>query len=227
MVEDLVSIRGLVEGGGTPLRHFKAKFAGYETEPATGYEGTRVNLNFADLEVIASTEPYNLPTTVINLGLSNRKKSKWGYFGDSLAAFLAPEEDIKSCTHRILELVYSDGLDGRPSPDTTKIWQRDSDREQYPDGMVPNPTWTVIGLDGAQKAESGSIESANDKLLRELIGKTRADFNKAAFTLEYVRANPALQRAVTDKSFITGMVASGAAHEDANGVFQAGPEPAA
>jgi len=228
MTDDLVSIRGLIEGGGTPLRRFKGIFAEYGTEAATGYEGTRVNLNFGPgIEVLQSTEPYNLPTASINLGLSNKKKSKWGYYSDSLATFLPPTEDIKDALTKEHELVYTDGLDGRPSPETTKIWQRDADREQYPDGMVPTPTWIVVGYAGAQKQEGGAVESATDKLLKELVGKTRADFNKAALGLDFVKANPDLQRAIIDKSFITGMVATGKAHEDANGVFQAGAEPKA
>ena len=228
MVEDaLISIRGLIEGGGTPLRKFKGKFVEYNSEPATGYEGTRVNLDFTEMEVIQSTEPYHLPTAVINLGLSNKKKSKWGYFSDSLALFIPPEEDLKQQIGKVFGMVFTDGLDGRPAPETTMIWNRDSDREVYPDGMVPTPVFIVYELEGAVAKPEGGIESANDILLKELIGKTRAEFNKVAFTLDCVRANPALQRAITDKSFITGMASTGKVYEDANGVFQAGPEPAA
>jgi len=266
MAENLVSIRGLVEGGGTPLRRFKGKFAEYLTEPASGYEGTRVILNFGpDVEVLQSNEPYNLPTASINLGLSNKKRSKWGYFSDSLAQFLAPTEDIKDALDKEMGLVYTDGQDGRPSPSDTRIWNRDAGNnykiaialeqgikaimdkgakatsdeqkklidlkaereaigEVYPDGMVPTPVWLVYELEGAVATEGGNVESANDKLLRELVGKTRAEFNKVALGLSYVKANPPLQRAIIDKSFITGMTATGKVHEDTNGVFQAGKE---
>lgn len=237
-----VSIRGLIEGGGTPLRRFKGKLADYNTEPATGYDGTRVNLMFGpDIEVLQSTEPYNLPTAVINLGLSNKKRSKWGYFSDSLAKFLPAEEDLKDCVGKVVGLVFTDGLDDRPSPEDTKIWNRDEGIKArsaqglageelealgvvYPDGMVPTPVFIVYELEGAAVAEGGAVESSADKLLKVLIGNTRAEFNKEALKL---KPTPELQRAIIDKSFITGMVAAGKAHEDANGVFQAGPEPAA
>ncbi|KKL65126.1 hypothetical protein LCGC14_2158070, partial [marine sediment metagenome] len=58
--EDLVSVRGLVDSDfDNPLRKFTGTFAGYETEPATGYNGTRVKLNFKELDNVTATSPYN------------------------------------------------------------------------------------------------------------------------------------------------------------------------
>lgn len=258
MTED-ISIRGLTDFGGTPLRRFKGKLAEYNTEAATGYEGTRVVLNFGpdDFDALQATEVYSLPTASLNIGYSNKKQSRWGYFGTSLDQFIQPNEDLKDTVNRIYEMVYTDGQDGRPSPDDYKIWSRDEkDRwqqylnikaelaketddtkkvalqealeamgEVHENGMVPTAVWIVIGLDGAVKESDGTVQSNTDKLLAELIGKNRAEFNKAALALDYVKKDPPLQRAIMDKSFITGVVAAGQVYEDADGIFRAGAAP--
>lgn len=232
--EQQISIRGLVTGGfqQTPLRHFKGTFAGYKSSPASGYDGIRVDLNFGPgIQVLASTEPYNLPTATLNIGYSKTDRSGWGYLSQSLAKFLQDNQDIDDAIGKEWELMFTDGQEGqsgkRLSPDTTKVWHKQVTEEQlvaYPDKMIPTPMWVVVGYAGATaKAGAGS---ANDQLLAELIGKTRADFNSKAFTLEVVRQSPDLQRAIQDKSFIAGMIATSKVHEDANGVFQAGAAPA-
>lgn len=127
MAEDLVTIRGLVDSDfDIPLREFDAEFDGHETEPAKGYEGTRVNLYFKELENIISVSPYNLPTVTLNLGLTNKHKSRWGYLADSIAALIDADEDIKQCKGRSMHLVFTDGEDGRPEPENYKIWSRDA-----------------------------------------------------------------------------------------------------
>jgi len=223
MSNDLVSVRGLTDFD-EPLRQFTGIFDGHERVPASGYEGWRVNLNFKDIDNVTAAPGtvYNLPTYVMNLSLSNKNKSKWGYFGNSLAVLLPPDEDIKDCKDRAMTLVYCDGVDGRPSP--KPIWNRDADRETFPDGMVPTPVWTVTAIDGVSAGEAAdSGQSASDLAEEQMIGKTRAEFNKWAYSNPQIRKDVALQRSITDKSFVNGLVTLGRVHEDADGVFQPGP----
>lgn len=220
---DLVSVRGLVESEYEEvLREFTGTFVGYETSPATGYAGTRVSLNFKDIDnvVCAAGSVYNFPTKVINLGLSNKKKSKFGYLGDSLAALLAPDEDIKDAEGRTMKLVYCDGQDGRPAP--KPIWMGNiSYRAEFPDKMVPTVLWIVVEVDGAGAVEAeDGVASAAEWAEQNLIGKTKAEFNKWAFADARVRKDTALQRSISDKSFVTSLIQLGRVVEDGDGIFQ-------
>jgi len=220
MTDDLVSIRGLVDSDfDNPLRKFTGVFDGYITSPATGYAGTRIELNFKDLDDIIAVSPYNFATTVINLGLSNKHKSRFGYFADSLAKLLPPGDDIKDAKGKTVVLVFCDGQDGRPAP--KPIWSKDADPSEYPDKMVPTPVWVIESVDGVSSGGeivtgSSTAEYAEDNL----IGKTRAQFNKWAFDDARIRKDAALQRSISDKSLINALLKLGKVIVDENGVFQ-------
>ncbi len=218
MPDDSVSVRGLVDSDfDMPLRSFDAIFDGYDTAPAQGYSGTRVDLKFLELDNIVSVSPYNFHTAVINLGLSNKNKSKWGYFANSLSKLLPPDEDIKDQKGKRMKLVFCDGQDGRPEP--KPIWNRDADPGEYPDKMVPTPVWIVAELEGTAAGGGEAVDAAAyaEELL---IGKTRAQFNKAAFADAVIRKDTSLQRSITDKSFINALVQMGKVAENADGVFE-------
>ncbi len=218
MTEDLVTIRGLIDSEfDEVVRSFDAVFDGYETAPATGYQGTRVEVQYKDLDNVVAISPYNFPTKVINVGLSNKNKSKWGYFANSLVDLIAADEDIKDCKGRKMSLVYCDGQDSRPPP--KPIWNKDADPSEYPDKMVPTPVWIVTAIEGGVTAIA-SGESAAEWAEENLVGKTKADFNKWAMADQKVRADKDLQRSIVDKSFITGLVTLNKVVEDGDGVFQ-------
>lgn len=215
MTDNPVSVRNLVDFQGTPLRKFYGVLDSYQSEPASGYEGTRVNLNVKDLEVIQSTEPYDLPTTVINMGLSNKKKSKWGYFGESLSKLLPENADIDFAVGKRIGMVFCDGQEGRPEP--KPIWQRDADRTEYPTGEVPTPVWAVFELEGSEV--SGAPSTAAEQAKKILDGKTLSEFNKEVLADATVKKDPELQRSIIDKSFIKAMVASKEFTKDENDIY--------
>jgi len=253
MSDDLVSVRGLVDSDfDMPVKEFDGVFAGYETAPASGYDGTRVNLNYKDIDNVVAVSPYNLPTVVLNMGLSNKKKSRFGYYGSSLADLIPADMDIKDCAGQAHHVVFADGEDGRPEP--KPIWNKtagdnwklaialtqkmnaveDSQQqsnlqdelnglgELHKDGMVPTPVWLVTSVDGVGTAggSGNSGQSATEWAEENLVGKTRADFNKWAFTDPRVRKDIQLTRSITDKSFVNGLVQIRRVEEDENGVFQ-------
>ena len=99
MTEDLITTRGLTEGeAATPLRKFYGILDSYS--PEERYGKTSVVMNFKDVEVIESTEPYPFPIAVIPIKLSNRKNSAWGVFSESLNAIIPEDQDIKEKTRR-------------------------------------------------------------------------------------------------------------------------------
>jgi hypothetical protein len=131
-----LSVRNLKDGGfSQPLREFDGKLNDLIQESAQyadGREGTRVNLNFIDLDNIktAPGEVYILPTAVVSVSLSDSKNSMWGYFGTSLVKLMPEDEDIEQQKGKRMHLVMADGLDGRPSPENYKIYNKKA-KESY------------------------------------------------------------------------------------------------
>ncbi|KKM75575.1 hypothetical protein LCGC14_1388800, partial [marine sediment metagenome] len=64
--------------------------------------------------------------------------------------------------------------------------------------------------------------SAADHAAANLVGKNRGQFNKWAFADPLIRKDTALQRSITDKSFINSLLQLGKVFEDGDGVFQSG-----
>lgn len=204
------STRGLVDSEiGTPLRKFNGILDSvYPEERKFGDVNV---LNYRDVEVTKSVEPYNFPTATIAIKVSNLNNSAWGIFSQSLNPLIADDQDIQDCVGKRMTLemeeghLYGSAKDGTP--------------------MVGNP-WTVTEVEGAAPTAAGSKgkSSATDRAKALIVGKTRAEFNKAAFADTAIRKDAALTRAITDKSFINAMEQAGEIVEDENGVFQA-PEP--
>ena len=201
--KDLISVRGLEDSEfGTPLRKFRGILDSYN--PDDRKFGTVIVLNFKEVAVLESAEPYNFPIAQVAIKYSNKKNSAWGVFGDSLASFLPGEEDIKDTLGRMygmeMELGHVYGTDRKTGED-----------------MTGNP-WKVFELEGAVAGEKKV--SAKDEALRILIGKTRAEFNKEAYANPIIRKDTALQRAITDKSFVNSLLQLGTVEEDENGIFR-------
>lgn len=198
--ENIVSIRNLAGAeAGTPLRKFYGVLDSYY--PDERQFGTFVVLNFKDVEVVESTEPYNFPIATISIKLSNRKNSSWGVFAQSLAELLPPDQDIKDCVGKRMGLYMEEG----------HVFGKDRATGEDMVGSV----WHCFEVEGAASAGV----SAADRAKELLDGKTKAEFNKAAYADPIIRKDVALQRAITDKSFINSLVQTGEFVEDENGVF--------
>lgn len=202
--QDLITVRGLKDSEfGTPLRDFSGTLDSYY--PDDRQFGTFVVLNFKDLEVKRSIEPYNFPIATLSIKLSDKKNSAWGIFGESLAPFLKEDEDFKDCIGRRMGLKMEEG----------HVYGKDRSSGE---DMVGNP-WKVYELEGAAAA-GVTLPTAKDRAKELLIGKTRAEFNKAAYADPLIRKDTGLQRSITDKSFINSLAQLGEIVEDENGVFQ-------
>jgi len=208
-----VSARNLVETGVGPLRKFYGDIA-YVSDPPEERQGQSgaysvVVFRMAAVEVLQSTEPYPYPVAEIAISLSNRKKSRWGFFSESLVKYLKSEEDVKDIMSRRVGWVYTDGQDGRPAP--KKVWNRTANAE------VDAPAWEVFDIVGAKGNTSN--DAAVEHTIGLLDGKSVSEFNKVALADPVVKGNVDLQRAIMDKSFVTALVQRGTFAKDENDIY--------
>lgn len=200
--QELISVRNLVEGEArTPLRKFYGVLDSYAPEEWFGT--TRVNLNFKDLEVLASVEPYQFPIATIPIKLSNRKSSGWGIFGESLAQCIPEDEDLKDCIGKRLGMEMEEGHEFGVDRATQEK-------------MLGN-VWRVFEVEGV--VAGASTTTANDQAQNLLDGRSLSEFNKLAFADPIVRKDSGLVKSITNKSFVKGLVDNGLFAKDENDVY--------
>jgi len=205
--QDIISTRGLVDADfGTPLRKFTGVFDSYAPDEAAKF-GTRVNLNFKDIEVIESAEPYAYPIATLSIKLSNRKRSAWGHFGDSLNELIPEAEDLKDQVSKRIGMQLSIGVKFGKNRDTGE-------------DIVAN-CWEVYSVDGKEKGGSpgATAMSAKDRAIELLDGKTLPEFNNVVYADPLVQKDPELLRSITDRTLVVALKATGMFTEDENGVM--------
>lgn len=196
---DQVTSRGLKESfQRIPLRRFKGKLVDYTLDPIPNSQKMRVHLNFADVSVIESTEPYQFPIAIIPITYSDKKNSLWGIFSTSLLQFLMDEEDIKDAKGRFLELVLT--------PD--HHFGRNLEGEE-----IIMDAWEVASVEGA-------VSKVNpiEKALELLDGKNESTFNQAVFNEPALKGTDVLS-AILNKTFLTTMKGSGQITLDDDGTY--------
>lgn len=204
-IDAQVSIRGLTEGGfETPLRRFKGRYVGLKTEPITDAQGNttgkiRVILQYSDVEVIDSTEPYNFPTAEIRFSHSLKKGSKWGIFSESLVKLLPEDEDLNECKGKMMELVYTPDHDFGENRDTGE--------------RIVSSIWEVASIEGG-----GAKVNPIERALELLDGKTIAEFNQVVFSDPAIKGDVAFGETLLDDSFIKSMLDSGKVTKNDDGV---------
>ena len=82
------------------------------------------------------------------------------------------------------------------------------------------PAWEVMELEGASSG-GGATVSPSDTAITLLDGSTLSEFNKAALANPIIRKDAELVKAITNKSFVNGMVTAGKFTKDENDVFRA------
>ena len=203
--QDLLTIRGLQEDFGTPIKKFKGTLVGYTLEPEKP-----AKLNFDNVEIIESTEPYPYPTCTIEIWPSNRIKSNWGIFGVSLGKLIPPEQDLKDCINKRFGMEFTGGHMLRRKNKETEEW-----------GEVPVSAWEVYEVDGVTAGEPGAAPvSARDRAKALLDGKTIGDFNKAAMADDAVRNDQELLASIVAKTFTAELVDSGEFIKDGDDIYR-------
>lgn len=80
-----IGAKDLVEGYQvTPLREFVGVLEDFVPERDEQYNRIRISLQFTDVEVIESTEPYPFPIVQLTVPFSQRKRSQMGFLVNSL-----------------------------------------------------------------------------------------------------------------------------------------------
>jgi len=244
-VDDLLSIRNLVETDMGPLRRFKGVFESMPYTVETYGEGTnarqstRVTLNFKGLEVVEAVEPYQFPIySLPPISASNRKRSKWGIMGISCASILdqqysaeqldpsnpvyippAKRMNLKDLIGKRMGMVLADGENGRPTP--PELW--DGRAAGGEGANVPTPCWKVYEVEGIGVA-GGQGKTALDRAIELLEGKTMADFNAVAMSDPLIRTDAALLTSISAQpdaptNFCNTMLTTGNFIKDAQEVF--------
>ncbi len=212
----LISTRGLSSGGlGTVLRKFKATLVDYipeEKEVANSSpprKSVSVKFQFKDLEVIAATEPYALPIVEFTIPFSKNLASRWGIFATSVNGIIPPNEDIKDQKGKVFV------MEATPHHKMRVKQQDGSWADQEIDA------WEVVSIDGRVKGSAANIKMKSpQEILEDLLdGKTKADFNSAAYALDAVKNSPDLQRSITDSSLLNALVTTGKFTLDQNKVY--------
>ena len=246
--EGIISVRNLIESDIGPLRRFTGVLDSTPTEKQTWNEGTpeardslRISLNTKDIEVIEAVEPYHFPIYTIQFTLSNRKKSKYGVFGTSLAEILdqqyseaqrdpnspdyvkpADRMDLKDCIGKRLGFVIADGEEGRPP--LHLLFDGRAKDETHPKGQdMPTPAWECYMVEGVG-VKGGEGSSPLDKAMELLDGKTVAQFNQAALANDVVRSDVNLLQSIgmpvsAPNSFTNTMVTGGKFTKDDQEIF--------
>lgn len=207
--QDLITTRGLTEGDfGTPLRKFTGVLDSYAPDEEAKF-GTRVVLNFRDVDVIESTEVYLYPIATVSIKLSNRKRSAWGHFSDSLNAIISESEDIKDQIGKKLGLRVALGIDFGVNRQTNE--------------KILANCWEVYSVEGHEIASAGvpaaPVGAAKDRAMELLDGKTLPEFNNVVYADPLVQKDADLLRAITDRTFIIALKAAGMFTEDSAGVM--------
>lgn len=248
-----ITTRNLVDADVGPLRRVVGTLTSMPQTLEEYGEGvkkrfvTRVTIFLTDIEILELIEPYQLPTFTILLSLSNKRKSKWGFFSDGSREEMtvgfnniadqqySPEQlnpdnpqyveprkrmDIKDCIGKRIGLVLADGEEGRPA--SPLLWDGRANAGEGAD--VPTLCWTVyliegIGVVGGQGATPYQIA------VDILDGKTLKEFNDAALANPVITGDSKMLAALSlpvtaPNSFTNALVTAGTFIKDeATGIF--------
>ena len=224
--------RGYETGGfKSPLRHFRGKL-----ESITGamvQRGTmaaaklEVCYNFSDLEVFESASPYPFPVAQITMMHSIRDKSAMGVLGASMDKLVNAGLDSNTPQTQarnqdvLIGLMQEWRITGGHM-----MWDNDKKEE------TPRDCWEVVWAEdlggtpnsGVAPASAGTPaapngESASQRALKLLDGKTQAQWNNVVFQDTVVKGDPVLVNSIIQGEFIVTAEEAGLVTKDADGIY--------
>ncbi len=214
--------RDMVKSG-TPLRKFRGKFIGSGDDPNSmrifphvresqgdnSFGGQVVDLNFLDVDVIESTDPYPGKTVQLNInyrvGAQTNKPSErgaWGILVKSLVTVPFPGHEAGDDNVALKDLLGESVLMECEPEHDYGVNQTTNEPMQ---GMV----WRVTEV-GAEGSASG--ETAEDYFLNTIHGSDRTTFSAAVLQNPHGRGEH--QAAIMDGTLISMLVAGEKIEQD-------------
>lgn len=203
----LVKIRGLDKGfQRTPLREFKGTLEKITANLVDRFTPprTEIILNFVDMEVIETVEPYPFPIAQITIMHSNREQSFWGVFATSMDKLIPASGELTYIEGKELHMKMTGGH---------MMWDRDKGEE------TPRDCWELVGVEGESTTSPATKVDATAKALELLDGKNIADWNQIVFQDPTVKADGELVTSILSNTFIPSMKEAGVVSEDENGIY--------
>lgn len=209
----------------TPLREFKGKL-----ESITGSMEQRGNspqarlyvlYNYADVEVIQSTEPYPFPVAQLEIPHSNRDRSLMGVFGASVDKIINAGADENAAQDQVKGQDYLVGktLHNKMTPGHM-MWDASKGEE------TPRDCWELVGIEGegstpatatAQPTGTGAVASNTQKALDILDGKTLQQWHQEVFSA--IKGDTELSQNIINGEFLPPLEALGMVTKDENGIY--------
>ena len=200
------NIRGLRDTGQRiPVREFKGEFVEFIPTMDSRYNRTRVLLNFGDVEVIETTEPWNFPTITLDLPYSDTKRSTWGVYALSTEKFIPKEYGLSFLVNKRLHLK----LTGEHP-----MWDAKQGKETM------REAWEVIAVEGLEAGKTAPVD-LTALVLSLLVGKTLPEFNQAAYNSPAIRGEPTVWNAVLAGTLVPSLEAAGKVKKDQDNRYQA------
>lgn len=197
-----ITVRNLQEFGGdqSPLMEFKGRLDSFGN-PTNRFGRNNIILNFTQVQVIETIQPYSFPVAVVSIPYSSSKESRWGKLADSVQQFLREGEDFPE-SYLGVELIMKKEM--------KELWDGQQGKK------VPKLCWTAKL---AQPVIVGAGKSPADRALELLNGKTAPDFYQAAFNDSLIKSDPNLVTAILSKTFLQAMEVSGKVVHNPDGTY--------
>lgn len=209
----------------TPLREFKGKL-----ESITGSMEQRGNspqarlyvlYNFADMEVMESTEPYPFPVAQIEIPHSSRDRSLMGVFGASVDKIINAGADENATQDQVKGQDYLVGktLQMKMTPGHM-MWDAAKGEE------TPRDCWELVGIEGkgstsapaaATAQPTGAVASNTQKALDILEDKTLQQWHQEVFSV--IKGDTELSQSIISGEFLPPLEALGMVTKDENGIY--------
>jgi len=190
-----------------PLRDFWGKLDHWVPRRDERYNRTIIDLGFTELRVVASVEPYKLPTTQISIPHSTYLTSSWGVFATSVNKFLTEEEEWTVLEGATLHMVLTDNHNFGTARDTNE--------------PIIRSCWEVVEVQGRETG--GGAISPIQKALDLLDGKSDQDYYQVALADPIIKKDGNLVTQLLNNTFLPAVEASGQAKKDENGIWHTKP----
>lgn len=186
----------------TPLREFIGDFTNYEAERDEQYKRVRVTLQFSNIQVIQSTEPYPFPIAQLVIPFSQRKRSAMGFLVDSIDK-LIPGGSLSSILNKRVRMKMLSENYGR--------WRGETE-DRIRDA------WNVVELVGQETVGVNAVDVA----IALAVGQpydNLSKFHQQAFQNPVIKKDRTLLGKILNKTFIEEMIEMGALEVSADGVL--------